>query len=494
MYTELIKNFSRIRKFMQEFYVYGFKSREEYDSMSRRSYDDERRRIESFLSGSIQFRRTADAKTVYISVDSRKNEHNPFFRAWKAKSFTDGDITLHFIIFDILYSPETRLTLNEISEQIDEHLAGFDCPRTFDVSTVRKKLKEYAEEGLIIAEKSGRTMHYSRAADVPLPPRDVLDFYTEVSPCGVIGSYLLDKCPDEETVPTDTSDKVNDSPGSNGTRPTVGAGSAYNETALTDTSDKVNDTPNANEARPEVGAGSAHNETALTDKSDRTNDSPGSNGTRPTVASGPARFAFKHHYITAVMDSEIICAFLEALSNEYAIYIKNENNAGAPYVYVPLKLMISAQNGRQYLMVYDMRQRRVKALRTDKVVSVEKAGRCEDMQKYRDIWENMKGHVWGISTEGFSPDRMEHLDMTVHYDNDEQHILRRLQREKRCGTVEVIDENTARFSADVYNVTELIPWVRTFICRITEIHISDEAIERRFLDDIQKMYRMYDEV
>ncbi len=433
MYTELIKNFSRIRKFMQEFYVYGFKSREEYDSMSRRSYDDERRRIESFLSGSIQFRRTADAKTVYISVDSRKNEHNPFFRAWKAKSFTDGDITLHFIIFDILYSPETRLTLNEISEQIDEHLAGFDCPRTFDVSTVRKKLKEYAEEGLIIAEKSGRTMYYSRAADVPLPPRDVLDFYTEVSPCGVIGSYLLDKCPDEETVPTDTSDRVNGS-------------------------------PDANEARPEVGAGTA------------------------------CRFAFKHHYITAVMDSEIICAFLEALSDEYAIYIKNENNAGAPYVYVPLKLMISAQNGRQYLMVYDMRQRRVKALRTDKIVSVEKAGRCEDMQKYRDIWENMKGHVWGISTEGFSPDRMEHLDMTVHYDNDEQHILRRLQREKRCGTVEVIDANTARFSADVYNVTELIPWVRTFICRITEIHISDEAIERRFLDDIQKMYRMYDEV
>ena len=225
------------------------------------------------------------------------------------------------------------------------------------------------------------------------------------------------------------------------------------------------------------------------------NESPDANGAKPKVGAGSAcRFAFKHHYITAVMDSEIICAFLEALSDEYAIYIKNENNAGAPYVYVPLKLMISAQNGRQYLMVYDMRQRRVKALRTDKVVSVEKAGRCEDMQKYRDIWENMKGHVWGISTEGFSPDRMEHLDMTVHYDNDEQHILRRLQREKRCGTVEVIDANTARFSADVFNVTELIPWVRTFICRITEIHISDEAIERRFLDDIQKMYRMYDEV
>ena len=29
-YTELVKNFNRIRDYMREFYVYGFKSREEY--------------------------------------------------------------------------------------------------------------------------------------------------------------------------------------------------------------------------------------------------------------------------------------------------------------------------------------------------------------------------------------------------------------------------------------------------------------------------------
>ena len=81
--------------------------------------------------------------------------------------------------------------------------------------------------------------------------------------------------------------------------------------------------------------------------------------------------------------------------------------------------------------------------------------------------------------------------MTVHFDDDEQHILQRLFREKRCGTVELIDRNTAKFSADVYNVTELVPWLRTFICRIKEIHISDKTAEKRFLDDIDMMYRMY---
>lgn len=48
-YKELIKNFNRIRDYMREFYVYGFKSREEYTNKSARSYDDEHRRLKSWL-------------------------------------------------------------------------------------------------------------------------------------------------------------------------------------------------------------------------------------------------------------------------------------------------------------------------------------------------------------------------------------------------------------------------------------------------------------
>ena len=42
-YSELIKSFDRIREYMRQFYVYGFKSRSEYDMKSARSYDNERR-------------------------------------------------------------------------------------------------------------------------------------------------------------------------------------------------------------------------------------------------------------------------------------------------------------------------------------------------------------------------------------------------------------------------------------------------------------------
>lgn len=89
-------------------------------------------------------------------MDSRVTQSNPFYKAWKTKSFTDGDITLHFILFDILHSPEIRKTLTQLVGEMDGYLSDFDQPMSFDESTVRKKLKEYAQEGLIQVEKEGR--------------------------------------------------------------------------------------------------------------------------------------------------------------------------------------------------------------------------------------------------------------------------------------------------------------------------------------------------
>ena len=85
-YSELIKNFERIRAYMREFYVYGFKSRDDYSKKSARSYDDERRRIESWLGDHMSFMRTPEGKNVFISIDSRNIRHNPFYNAWKAKN------------------------------------------------------------------------------------------------------------------------------------------------------------------------------------------------------------------------------------------------------------------------------------------------------------------------------------------------------------------------------------------------------------------------
>ena len=80
-YHELIKNFERIRDYMREFYLYGFKSREEYDKKSARSYDNERRRIESYLGDYMGFHQTNAGKNVFLSIDSRNSLHNPLYKA-----------------------------------------------------------------------------------------------------------------------------------------------------------------------------------------------------------------------------------------------------------------------------------------------------------------------------------------------------------------------------------------------------------------------------
>ena len=73
-YSELIKNFANIRDYISQFYIYGFKSRKEYDSKSARSYDNERRRIESWLGDYMSFAKGTDGKNIFLSVDSRQQE------------------------------------------------------------------------------------------------------------------------------------------------------------------------------------------------------------------------------------------------------------------------------------------------------------------------------------------------------------------------------------------------------------------------------------
>ena len=65
-YNELIKNFEKVRSYIHDFYIYGFKTREQYDKKSLRSYDDERRRIESWLGEYVKSNRSDEGKNIFI--------------------------------------------------------------------------------------------------------------------------------------------------------------------------------------------------------------------------------------------------------------------------------------------------------------------------------------------------------------------------------------------------------------------------------------------
>jgi len=196
-YSELIKRFDKIRDYMREFYVYGFKSRDNFSKKkSLRSYDNEKRRIESYLSDFMSFRQSNSGKNIFLSVDSSDIPNNPLYRAFKAKTFTKNDITLHFIILDILREGKS-LSANEIANIThDEYLICFEEPIVLDLSTIRNKLSEYVEIGILKTEKEGRKLIYSiNSFDIDTGKlSNALTFFSEVCPLGVVGSFLLDKC------------------------------------------------------------------------------------------------------------------------------------------------------------------------------------------------------------------------------------------------------------------------------------------------------------
>lgn len=405
-YSELIKNFDRIRDYMRQFYVYGFKSRNEYDKKSARSYDNERRRIESWLGDFMSFRQTADGKNVFLSVDSRAIPRNPLYNAFKAKSFTPGDVTFHFYILDLLQDGRACNAQEIVDLFSEKYLCHFDTNWEPDISTVRKKLKEYVSLGLLKSEKHGRELVFSRNdSSIELNTwADTLAFFAEADPLGVVGSFLLDKL---ETVPD--------------------------------------------------------------------------------------YFQFKHHYILHTLDSQLLLQLLTAIGEHRRMKLTNasvRSTAGTVvHTVYPLKIFVSTQGGRQYLLCYHFRFRKLMFFRMDYIQAVELLDPEPNHQRYADYYEKFQSHLWG--TSGGTGFHVDHLEMTVSYGPDEAFIPQRLEREKRNGTVEILDEHTCRYSTDVYDASELIPWLRTFIGRIEKLECSDHTVVERFWSDLEKMSALY---
>lgn len=447
-YSELIKNFDNIRGYMRDFFLYGFKTREEYDRKSARSYDNERRRIQSYLGHLISFRQTPSGKNAFISLEGRRVTHNPLYQAFKAKSFTNKDITLHFMLLDILadagvdFRKESgadsygdvpqAYSLKEILRIMDtEYLTAFQNPISIDESTLRKKLKEYEELGIVVSEKSGRTVTYRLSEDeICLTEyKEAIRFFSEESPLGVIGSYLEARmqADAEQTYPTGRNDE-------NGKR-----------------------LPGKNDWAGEY-------------------------------------LTFKNHYIMNAYDAEITELILQGIHEKRLLEITSFSRGDAgvkQQTVIPYKLYVSTQGGRNYLFCMDADNLRPYSLRVDYIQKGKVGEVCADYDRLLKVCERAGEHMWGVSCAKYR--RYEHIEMDILVGTDEAFIVRRLEREKRCGTVSKVDEETYRFSADVLDAYEMMPWIRTFFGRIKAIRCDNEDVKNQLKIDMVKMLKQYED-
>ncbi len=412
-YSELIKNLDTLRTYIRSFYIYGFKSRDKFTSKSTRTYDDEKRRLENYLDGYMTFRPDENGKVNFVSIDSRRTPHNPLYKLFKAKSFTAMDISLHFMVMDILAGEEKK-SLNQILDEINSiYFEGFSSELVPEESTLRKKIQEYEELGLIKSEKEGKTMLYCRNPLSDLSGLDdVLNFFSETDPCGIIGNFIFDKL------------------------------------------------SNQSQQESEI-------------------------------------FQYKHHYITSTIESDFVEQVFHAIREQRSLIIeqkRSEDDRTFPNEVVPLMIYQSTQGGRMYLMAYRPWGKYFLALRFDYIVGMKTGEVYEDFAQKREEFEELRNHIWGVAlkqNKKHNESKTVHVTFRITFSEEEKFIYQRLLREKRCGTVTLLNDKNAQFDADIYDPQEIIPWVRTFICRITFFDCTDKYVARLFYDDIRKMNRLY---
>ena len=413
-FSELIKTFSRTRGYVRDFFIYGCKVRSEFTQKSSRSYDDERRRVNNWLSDYIQSDDSQRGRQIMISVDSGHILENPLYQAYYARSFTDKFILLHFLLLDLLADGKQN-TARELTGKLNSQYEVYA-----DEKTVRGKLDEYVREGLLIAGKQGKSKCYRLSPDTfsgfskQYPGlQDAVFFFSEVQPFGVIGNSILQ-----------------------GER--------------------------------------LHNDC----------------------------FIMKHNYIVHTLDDEVLLTILEAIQAKQFLRIKTVSTKSAlsgeqnthELICIPLRISTSVQTGRRYLIAYLPDYQRFNAHRLDHISDAEPAGNCPEYDTIMAKLNEELPHVFGVSFDNQKAERKpEPLRITLRIPPEEAYVLRRVQREKRCGTLEQTGEDTYCVTLDILDPHEALPWIRTFICRIVSLEGGTQELRTLFREDLLAMAELYEE-
>ena len=402
-FSELIKNIEILRRLIREFFVFGYKSRNDYDKKSARTYDNEKRRIASYFAKLFNEERDGSGKKVSILIDSDAIDSNPLYRLYKAKSFTDNDLVLHFIILDTLRDLEGANAF-DISNYIDKHYGIKDD--SFDLGTIRGKLNEYVELGLLSCSKDGSKLIYRLADDFDGSEIDwdMIYYFSEVDVLGVIGSYILDRKDDFSPM-----------------------------------------------------------------------------------------IKFKHRQLFAVIDSYYLILLLDAIKQHKKLCITRKSEADnvrkseiTTRAIIPLKILINRQNGRQYLAAYDYIEKAFLNYRLDHITEIEYVNEYLNEEQFcqlRNEIDERLHSTWNVNF--FANKNPQKVELIVRVEKGEEFVVTRLKREGHGGEVAQIAEDRYLYRKSVYDPSEMIPWVKSFIGRIVSFTSEDKAVEEQFNNDLK---------
>lgn len=110
--------------------------------------------------------------------------------------------------------------------------------------------------------------------------------------------------------------------------------------------------------------------------------------------------------------------------------------------------------------------------------------------EYREKLQKNIDRVWGVGFGGRS--RLEVICMKLYVrEGQEDFILDRIHREGKGGELLRLEPNIYLYTKEVYDSSDISPWIKTFTGRIIQLEGTNDAVINRFYSDINRMKAIY---
>ena len=216
-------------------------------------------------------------------------------------------------------------------------------------------------------------------------------------------------------------------------------------------------------------------------------------------------FVFKHKYIAQVLDAIVLNDVLHSIQSRKPVQICAEQTSSSvseEITALPIKVLSSTLDGRQYVLIFDLDEKRYRSIRLDYIEgispsSINKKNLAEKIGK--TIEQVFAEGNSCIQTIWSSTVRAQALHVSVLFEYDakkEGHIRNRIYRETR-GKGEITEEQPGRlrYVCDVDNPLEMTTWLLSLTGYIKSIEADDRRnthrLKNRFFTHVKNQYDIY---
>lgn len=238
-------------------------------------------------------------------------------------------------------------------------------------------------------------------------------------------------------------------------------------------------------------------------------------------------FRFRHQYLQRSLYDYNLIDILNAAEQKQLCWIRYSHGTHdwmTERIVIPLEIRISVGNGREYVLYYDLENRKIGSLRLEfidrivvwknvrRIMRVERSERREGRKKEKkirilgevplDLEElarqtalagEMLPYIWGTDVGECFVDacwrqRLRTCRIQVDYDPETESFIReRLQKENRQGKSEIEKKEIV---VQCFPTKELRTWLRSFYVRVVKTEQIDEP-DFHMEEDVSKMWDLY---